>query len=749
MPGRGTGTWRHGPLKAPTNKKSAEGIEGRWRRIEVEFSRCGGSADRPIIPEDLACYWCQMAEEERRLSGHCPLGQEDRQVIALRASQAFKEMDLLYRGHVDRNEWVHYMLLQQDVPPGVKVSPHINSPLKAALNHHPAALGDLLRIFEDADEGQGCRLSLADIEKMYTSKKWEACLSAARMDALQRDEFYRGDPESLAKTLLEAMDITGDGTISYAEFMVFLLGRRKKEVEVHLYDLTNGRASALAPWLIGQQLEGLWHTGLIVYNKEYHYGGDILVDTPGLTHFGRPTKTINMGYTVWRQEEFNHFVITQLGREFNKDRYDIVTCNCNHFTDSACLFLTGKNLSDEIVQQSQSLLDLPAGRMLRPLLNRWLGNLAPVSEPEVTVPDVGTEEPLPTLPSAEESWLRCGSVVAIRPVDSTGRSVLGQVCSSLANEQICKSKEATRGPTWVRYLDVPPVGDLNRRPMALRTECIPRGRLAARSQCFVGCVVYEAALRALSLPALPSTQMARGATGIFLNRSRQGVTQGWCMTEGMKTGFRARSDTPPPEWPSDCEEAGTTGESPSRQLPDVSLPDEPLEADLGTTGATPTRHRVRATPSEVCGGILARGLGVSSDRSASKKRAQARAEEPLHSSASDTEANAGFGEEASSVPSSADAGTGAGKGPGATTAGDTGGAGSAENVDSGSRSGESGSWRELLANVPVEGSLSMAEDTSGISHSGPKEKNLRLRLHRCHSKEAAASPVPSESIVSL
>jgi len=36
----------------------------------------------------------------------------------------------------------------------------------------------------------------------------------------------------------------------------------------------------------------LRHTGVIVYNQEYFYGGGINIATPGMTPYGTPVQTI-------------------------------------------------------------------------------------------------------------------------------------------------------------------------------------------------------------------------------------------------------------------------------------------------------------------------------------------------------------------------------------------------------------------------------------------------------------------------
>lgn len=52
-------------------------------------------------------------------------------------------------------------------------------------------------------------------------------------------------------------------------------------------------AAQLSRQLIGRHIEGVWHTGIIVYGVEYYFGGGISSDPPGRTPFGKLTKLID------------------------------------------------------------------------------------------------------------------------------------------------------------------------------------------------------------------------------------------------------------------------------------------------------------------------------------------------------------------------------------------------------------------------------------------------------------------------
>ena len=38
-------------------------------------------------------------------------------------------------------------------------------------------------------------------------------------------------------------------------------------VVLHLYDLSQGMAKAMSQAIIGKQIDGIWHTGIVVYGR--------------------------------------------------------------------------------------------------------------------------------------------------------------------------------------------------------------------------------------------------------------------------------------------------------------------------------------------------------------------------------------------------------------------------------------------------------------------------------------------------
>merc|ERR1719361_1590013 len=102
-------------------------------------------------------------------------------------------------------------------------------------------------------------LSFKDIVSMYSRKLWHISPCAQGSRLLSDSELSLGDPQRFAHDIIEALDLDGDERISYPEFMAWCLGRRKHEVLLHIYDLSNGAAKTVSPWVVGRQLEGVWH----------------------------------------------------------------------------------------------------------------------------------------------------------------------------------------------------------------------------------------------------------------------------------------------------------------------------------------------------------------------------------------------------------------------------------------------------------------------------------------------------------
>ena len=90
-----------------------------------------------------------------------------------------------------------------------------------------------------------------------------------------------------------------------------------------------GRSKTFSPMMLGKVVEGVWHTSVVVFNKEYYFQGGISIDQPKTTPFGIPVKTISIGTTELTEADLNEFLI-DVKPQYTPESYNIFDHNCNH-----------------------------------------------------------------------------------------------------------------------------------------------------------------------------------------------------------------------------------------------------------------------------------------------------------------------------------------------------------------------------------------------------------------------------------
>lgn len=43
-------------------------------------------------------------------------------------------------------------------------------------------------------------------------------------------------------------------------------------VQLYVYDMTNGVAAVMSQMLLGQHIDGIWHTAVIIFGREFFFG---------------------------------------------------------------------------------------------------------------------------------------------------------------------------------------------------------------------------------------------------------------------------------------------------------------------------------------------------------------------------------------------------------------------------------------------------------------------------------------------
>lgn len=385
--------------------------------IRAEFRACCSSSDDSISAAELTQHWCKLTEEDQQRYGNGLLSLQDKQVILLRVNQLMQEMDIKKAGRISEEEWVHYMLLAQSK----RQATQINSLLQNAMVQQPQILKDLQLMFEAADTHSDGKLSFKQVVEMYSRKLWHL-RPGNDGRPLSRKELETGDPDQFARQIIEEMDVSGNEQIGYADFMAYCVGRRKQEVTLNLYDLSNGFADRFGDFIISEHLEGVWHTGLCVFGKEYFFSRDTVFDDAGMTSFGKPHKVISLGYTLWRQSELHKFIVEVCKPKFHRGTYDAIDFNCNNFTDVLSMYLVGKHLPEEVYLMSQHLKTSSIIRSIRPILTWWLRDGVVARGNEVSV------EAASDATTRVDKPPRVGTTVKIHPADGEeGAPVFGIV----------------------------------------------------------------------------------------------------------------------------------------------------------------------------------------------------------------------------------------------------------------------------------------------------------------------------------
>eukprot|EP01053_Blabericola_migrator_P007404 Blabericola_migrator_1__7403@NODE_376_length_9223_cov_129_221276_g300_i0_p4_GENE_NODE_376_length_9223_cov_129_221276_g300_i0NODE_376_length_9223_cov_129_221276_g300_i0_p4_ORF_typecomplete_len370_score50_84Peptidase_C97/PF05903_14/8_3e24_NODE_376_length_9223_cov_129_221276_g300_i017992908 len=142
--------------------------------------------------------------------------------------------------------------------------------------------------------------------------------------------------------------------------------KKSRDVFLKIYDISEGRAARWLEPIMGVRVEGIWHTGLFCFDQEHFYCDGIQSMSPHLVElkFSMTLKDIlYLGKTDVDKHEFSKFLAHNQA-QFSPEKYDLISWNCNHFSDLACRFMfpsggARKKLSPKLM----SLVHQPYGRL--------------------------------------------------------------------------------------------------------------------------------------------------------------------------------------------------------------------------------------------------------------------------------------------------------------------------------------------------------------------------------------------------
>ncbi|KAE9530903.1 hypothetical protein AGLY_011365 [Aphis glycines] len=159
-------------------------------------------------------------------------------------------------------------------------------------------------------------------------------------------------------------------------FVQTAMGEAGEEVVLYVYDLTGGMAKTLGQTLLQKNIEGIWHTAIIVFGKEYFFGSNgISICDPGTTALGNPLRTHSLGKTCLPEDVFQEYLRGLEQDTYSADKYNLLRHNCNNFSNEISQFLCGNSIPSYILDLPNEILNTPFGQQLAPILELFSNSI--------------------------------------------------------------------------------------------------------------------------------------------------------------------------------------------------------------------------------------------------------------------------------------------------------------------------------------------------------------------------------------
>lgn len=141
------------------------------------------------------------------------------------------------------------------------------------------------------------------------------------------------------------------------------------EVVLYIYDLTQGMAAMMSQMLLGRHIDGIWHTAVVVFGREYFYGSHGITScSPGTTVLHQPLRKEVIGQTFIPKSLLTDYLRDLAESSFRGSNYNLLHHNCNTFSEDLCQFLCGVGIPKYILDLPSEFLSTPLGQTLAPLI---------------------------------------------------------------------------------------------------------------------------------------------------------------------------------------------------------------------------------------------------------------------------------------------------------------------------------------------------------------------------------------------
>ncbi|OIW07563.1 hypothetical protein TanjilG_08450 [Lupinus angustifolius] len=169
-------------------------------------------------------------------------------------------------------------------------------------------------------------------------------------------------------------------------------------VTLNVYDLSQGLARQLSTSFLGKAIEGIWHTGIVVYGNEYYFGGGIQHCPAGTTQYGVPLKVVELGVTHVPKDVFEMY-LQEISPWYTAEAYSLLTHNCNNFSNEVAQFLIGATIPEYILNLPNEVMSSPMGALVLPMIQNLEATMRSGGVPKVPQFSPSTAAPSHTAPA--------------------------------------------------------------------------------------------------------------------------------------------------------------------------------------------------------------------------------------------------------------------------------------------------------------------------------------------------------------
>mmetsp|Transcript_21644 Transcript_21644/g.50592 ORF Transcript_21644/g.50592 Transcript_21644/m.50592 type:complete len:537 (-) Transcript_21644:4-1614(-) len=326
-------------------------------RLQDAFDLFGGG-DVRVTAKQLGEIWQYVSRQ------HGQLDEDEFYIIDYAADACTREMDLigLRDARVSLTDVTAFMLDMRVRSCAPDLRPHILEQLRSA----PSKWDDIVMEFVEMNTSQ---------TGLVTHNEFNEFIGPCFMNSAMFDK----------------IDCNGDGLLDIWEYAAYRFGLERVPVELLLYDLSEGLAEQYSNILLGQNIEAVYHTSVLVHGKEYFYGKCIYQNsTPplqgqfgtALKKFVEPLKSsayvpgldvYPLGYTFASESVVKTVASNLSAGSYGNGRYHPLTNNCNHFAHEFAMNLTGSGIPAAVRKQTEMFLRSSAIQAVLPALKSWHG----------------------------------------------------------------------------------------------------------------------------------------------------------------------------------------------------------------------------------------------------------------------------------------------------------------------------------------------------------------------------------------